>query len=68
MNKNTMMHLALAIGLLVGAAACKKKPETAEGPIESAGEEVKEAAGDASDATEEAAEDTGDKVEEATDN
>jgi hypothetical protein len=68
MNKNTMMHLALALGLLVGAAACKKKPETAEGPMESAGDEVKEAAGDASDATEEAAEDTGDKVEEATDN
>ena len=65
MNKTSMMRLIFAATLLVGASACKKKPENAEGPMESAGEEADKAAEDTADATEEAVEDTGDKVEEA---
>jgi len=67
MNKISMMQLVFAASVLIGATACKKEPEHAEGPLEGAGEEVDDAAGDASDATEEAVEDTGDKVEEAAD-
>ena len=67
MKKISMLQLILVAAMLVGATACKKKPEATESPMESAGESVHEAAKDTADATEEAAEDTGDKVEEATD-
>ncbi|HEY6880621.1 MAG TPA: hypothetical protein VI299_21510 [Polyangiales bacterium] len=67
MKKAWIVQLVIASSLLLGAAACKKKPESGEGPMESAGEEVDRSAKDASDATEEAVEDTGDKIEEATD-
>lgn len=60
--------LLIASTLLLGAVACgKKKAESGEGPLESAGEEVDKAADDVGDKTEEAADDTGDKIEEATD-
>ncbi|MDB4977113.1 MAG: hypothetical protein JWN48_5454 [Myxococcaceae bacterium] len=67
MKKISMLQLILVAAMLVGATACKKKAEHNEGPLESAGESVDDAAKDTADATEEAAEDTGDKVEEATD-
>jgi hypothetical protein len=67
MKNAWIVQLVIASSLLLGAAACKKKAEHGEGPLESAGEEVDKAGKDASDATEEAAEDTGDKIEEATD-
>jgi predicted small secreted protein len=67
MKKVWIVQLVIASSLLLGAAACKKKAEHGEGSLESAGEDIKEGAKDASDATEEAAEDTGDKVEEAVD-
>lgn len=67
MKKAWIVQLVIASSLLLGAATCKKKPESGEGPMESAGQEVDDAAKDASHASEEAAEDTGDKVEEATD-
>lgn len=68
MKKAWIVQLVIASSLLLGAAACKKKPESGEGPLESAGEETEEAAKDVGDKTEEAAEDTGDKVEETVDN
>lgn len=64
MTKKTMFQLALASTLLL--AACGKKDKH-EGPMESAGEEVDNAAADVSEKTEEGAEDTGDAVEEAGD-
>ena len=67
MKKAWIVQLVIASSLVLGAAACKKKPEHAEGPMESAGEDMKEGASDVGDATEEAAEDTGDKVEETVD-
>ena len=67
MNKISMMTLVFAMSILLGVSGCKKKPESGEGPMESTGESVDNAANDASDATEEAVEETGDKVEDATD-
>ncbi len=66
MDKIAILATVLAVSLLA-FGACKKEPEHAEGPMESAGEEVDETAHDVGKATEEAGEDTGDKIEEATD-
>ena len=62
MTKITMTLIALALAASM-ATGCKKKAETSEGPMESAGEEMDEAGDDAEDAVEEA----GDDIEEATD-
>ena len=67
MKKISMLQLILVAAMIVGASACKKKPASSEGPMESAGESVDNAAKDTADKTEEAADDTGDKIEEATD-
>jgi hypothetical protein len=67
MKKAWIVQLVIASSLLLGAAACKKKPDSGEGPLESAGEEADSKGEDIGDKTEEAAEDTGDKVEEAVD-
>jgi hypothetical protein len=65
MNKSFVAVVALAL-VMLGVAGCKKKAETAEGPAESAGEEVDQAAENAEEKTEDAVENAGDKVEEAT--
>lgn len=64
MSKVTIVLSALVLMLAVG---CKKKAENAEGPMESAGEEVDQAADNAGDKVEEGVEEAGDKVEDATD-
>ncbi len=48
-------------------AACNKKTENAEGPMESAGEEIDETAQETGEGVEEAAEETGEAIEEAGD-
>lgn len=63
MKKTTMMQLAFASLLLLGA--CKKDKH--EGPMESAGKEADKAGADVSEKADEAAEDSGDAVEEAGD-
>ena len=65
MNKISILATLLAVSLLA-FGACKKEPEHAEGPLESAGEEVDETAHDVGHATEEAGEETGEAIEEST--
>lgn len=65
-----MQKLFYGVGLLValGLVACgsdQKEPVEPDGPMESAGEEVDEAAEDTAEATDEAAEDVEEEVEEA---
>jgi len=62
MNKLSITLLALSTTLLL-SFGCNKKSEPAEGPMESAGEEVDQAGEKAGDKVEEA----GDKVEDAAD-
>jgi hypothetical protein len=66
MNKPFIAVAVLAIALF-SISGCKKKAENAEGPMESAGEEVDQAAETTENNTEEAVEEAGDNVEEATD-
>jgi hypothetical protein len=60
MRKRTIAVLALSCSVVL-ATGCKKKAETTEGPMESAGEEVDEATETAGEKVEE----TGDKAEDA---
>lgn len=62
MTKIAITVSALALALLL-ATGCKKKAETTEGPMESAGEEIDEAGEEAGDKIEEA----GDAIEDKTD-
>lgn len=64
MSKIAILLSALVLSLAVG---CKKKAENAQGPMESAGEEVDQAADKTGDKVGDTVEETGDKVENATD-
>lgn len=66
MKKIPMLCVLVATALL-SLGACKKKTDTTEGPMESAGAEVDKKAEKAGDAAEEAADDASEDIDEAGD-
>lgn len=66
MKIKIVTQCVLASTLLL-LAACNKKTENAEGPAESAGEEVDQAAQETGENMEKASEETGEALEEAGD-
>lgn len=65
MKIKIVTQCVLASTLLL-LAACNKKTENAEGPMEAAGEEVDQTAQETGESMEEATEEAGDKAEDAT--